>query len=282
MMQRYASVAGLRRGSSSRSGCCRPVAVQPVGQRRHAGPEGDRPAADRVAPQQRGGRRARHRGLRADSSCPFDEAGGLALEQMPHRRGRHPVVGRRGPGAPSDPDADRPRVERRHRLPRTSARARSTPPSDDVWAGDRGHRRRPGLVLVPPGVGGPRPARSAGRWRRAAPGPTRPGPDGRWASRSTSGGSRPSNGGTAPAPPGRDAAARRRPGWSSPSTGPTRATGPVLHQRALFIPRGLPAPSTGGRCGRSTASSSARCSATWPRPPSPNRRTPRPRLIAAS
>ena len=45
------------------------------------------------------------------------------------------------------------------------------------------------------------------------------------------------------------------------------ADGTLFHQRAVFAPKGLWGGPTGGRCGRSTASSSAACSATSPARP---------------
>ena len=151
-------------------------------------------------------------------------------------------------------------------------------------AGDRGHRRRARLVLLPAGLGGPRLARPAGRRGRAcaAAGATRTGccvgeTLDFWRVEEIE----PRR---AAAAARRDAAARAWPGWScgveADGDGRRRRTGSGrCSTRAACS--GTP---TGGRSRRSTASSSAGWPATSPPPPSsssPTRGTPTSSLIAA-
>ena len=120
----------------------------------------------------------------------FDEARRLALRRVRDARGRHPlVVRRRCPGAPSDPLPTDPDwaggslyTDDRELAGRRPARG--------AVAGDRGHRRRERLVLLPARLGGARLAGPAGRRGGAAPRPPGRRAGCGSATRWTSGGSR--------------------------------------------------------------------------------------------
>ena len=108
--------------------------------------------------------------------CPFDEAVRLALARI---RAADVVTrwsGASWPGAPSDPMPTDPEwsggtVYRDARV----AAGRTADTGSGLGRG-RGHRRRPGLVLVPAGVGRARAARPARRRRRSAARAARSGP----------------------------------------------------------------------------------------------------------
>ncbi len=192
MMQRYAVVAGLPRRrilpvplltpslSSHWVGLVTPV------------PAGDRPAAGRIAAQQRRLRGARHRRVRAR---PAGGPARLRRRRAPgpariqRRRRRDPLVGRLGARRPVRPAAHRSGLGRRQPLHR-----RAVPHDDGATRGRCGRSSRASaasrLVLLPAGLGGARLAGPAGRRRRPAPRPARPRTASTSATRWTSGGSR--------------------------------------------------------------------------------------------
>ena len=77
------------------------------------------------------------------------------------------------------PAADRPVVGRRIPV-RRRAQQRGARLARGAVAGDRGHRRRDRVVLLPGRLARPRAARPAGRRVRTAPRPPRPAPSARW------------------------------------------------------------------------------------------------------
>ena len=91
-----------------------------------------------------------------------------------HPRGRrfHPLVVGRDARRAQRPAADRPVVGWRIAVCRRAQQHRARLARGAV-AGDRGHRRRDRMVLVPGRLGRPRAARSAGRRGRTAPRPPR-------------------------------------------------------------------------------------------------------------
>ncbi len=255
MMQRYAAAAGLQAPDHPPDPGADPVAVEPVGQPGDPGAQGHRPAAHRVAAQLRGGHRAGHHraGAHRAAAASTKPCAGPWSRAGPARSppGGPGPTGRARPATPCRPTpsgAAAPSTA-------TSARRPVARHRRPALAGDRGHRWRPRLVLVPAGLGRPGPARPTGRWRRPSPGSAPPRSHrGRRADRLLAGGG--PGAGQAPAPPGRDAAARARRGWSSTSR-PTRATARSCTSGRCSSPAAWPARSTGGRSGPSTAWCSA-------------------------
>ena len=136
-------------------------------------------------------------------------------------------------------------------------------------AADRGHRRRDRLVFLPGRLGGARPARPAGGRRRAAPRPARrPAAAGRRCAGLLAG--RGDRARFAAPAARRDEAAR--PGLArTVGSAVIRPAGPCTASGRYSGRAGSPGTPTGGRCGRSTASCSAGCSATSPPRPSGRR-----------
>ena len=168
-------------------------------------------------------------------AVPVRRGGPARARTDPSRRRDDPLVRSLVAGRTEQPDADRPRWSGGTAY-RDDRRRRRRPRRRPV-VGDRGHRRRPGVVLVPVGLGGPRPAGPHGRWRRPATG--RRDPDRLvvgdvvdfWrveAHRAAA----------AAAAASRDATAGEA--WLEFSVTDQDDGTPVLHQNALFIPRGLP------------------------------------------
>ena len=235
MMQRYAAVAGPAAADRHRGAGAHPVAVEPVGERGHAGPEGDRAATDRVAAQLGRRPRARHRGPDPDPAARL------------RRRGREGAARR------SSTSTWRPAGRERSGRARRAIRCRPTPtgPGQRVPRRARGHGRRAapetcggwsrGSAATAAGTrsrsrgrpAGSSTASSAASACVAAAGtPT----CSRSVSRSTSGGSRRSSAGACSAS-GPRCGCRARRGSSSAST--TTAAARVCASARLFIPHGL-------------------------------------------
>ena len=105
----------------------------------------------------------------------FDEALRLALRRIRDARGGDPlVVAPSVPGRAERPAADRPGLGGRQPLHRPRGRATVDALAGAAVAGDRGHRRRQRLVLLPARLGRPRLAGPAGRRGGAAPRPAGP------------------------------------------------------------------------------------------------------------
>ena len=98
----------------------------------------------------------------------FDQALSLALQRVQEARVDTRWSSASLPGAPSDPLPTDPGLGGRQPLHRRAGAGRAGGPGGPV-AGDRGHRRRERLVLLPARLGGARLARPARRRGRAAP-----------------------------------------------------------------------------------------------------------------
>ena len=165
MMRRYAEVAGLTPRIIVKVPVADAAAVVAVGRAGDAGARQPGQAAGRIAAERGRLLRARHRRVhpgparRAAAPRPGHHPGPAA-----HPRGRrlHPLVVGRDARRAQRPAADRPVVGRRIPVRRRAQQRRARLARGAV-AGDRGHRRRDRVVLLPGRLGRPRAARPAGR-----------------------------------------------------------------------------------------------------------------------
>ena len=271
MMQRFATVAGPQPPAHLPGPGPVPPPLEPVGQPGDAGAEQPRPSARRVAPQQRGHHRTRHRGLHPRPARRLDRL-------RPRRRAR----------AHEDPDLRRPDDlvvgEHPGRAERAAAVRTPTGPADRS------------MSTSAPATSARRPRPSGGSSRASADNGA--GTRSRWAGGSVAGSTvSPAGLACARSTQPRQPAPRRLPrlvagrgcrgGQDAPAPSRDAPAGPRLarveRRRRRTRPRpastsgrsstrtASPATPTGGRCGRSTDSSSAACSATSPALPSASR-----------